>query len=121
MRVIRSMQEMQTEQEVARWLRAVVMSCAYDQLRKDRRRTVREHAATPTSPEARDALEDRLDWLRSELAKLDPKISLLIALRFRFGWTLQRIGALLGMKPGAVDGRIRRGLEEISEKRTSDD
>ena len=120
MRVIRSMQEMQTETEVAAWLRAVVMSCAYDQLRKDRRRRVREHAVTTTRTNARDTLEDRLDWLRGELAGLDPKTAPLIALRFRFGWTLQRIGQLLGMKPGAVDGRIGRGLEELREKHRND-
>ena len=29
-------------------------------------------------------------------------------MRFRLGWTLQRIGDVLKLKPGAVDRRIRR-------------
>ena len=50
MRVIRSMSEMQTEEDVTRWLRAVVMNCAYDLLRKERRRRIRENAAAPARP-----------------------------------------------------------------------
>ena len=30
----------------------------------------------------------------------------MLVLRFRLGWTLQRIAATLGIKPGAVDGRV---------------
>jgi len=32
----------------------------------------------------------------------------MLLMRHRFGWTLQQIGAALGIKPGAVDGRLRR-------------
>ena len=32
----------------------------------------------------------------------------LLTMRYRFGWTLQRIGAAVGLKPGAVDGRLAR-------------
>jgi hypothetical protein len=29
-------------------------------------------------------------------------------MRHRLGWTLERIGAVVGLAPGAVDGRLRR-------------
>ncbi|MCH8316763.1 MAG: sigma-70 family RNA polymerase sigma factor [Planctomycetes bacterium] len=37
----------------------------------------------------------------------------LLLMRHRFGWTLKRIGDALGLKPGAVDGRIRRVLTKL--------
>lgn len=112
LRVIRSMRAMNTEQEVSNWLRAVVKSCAYDRLRKDRRRMMRESRAADKS-ECDAATAGRLAWLESELSQLDARTFPLLVLRFRFGWTLQQIGRVLGIKPGAVDGRIRRATEEL--------
>lgn len=115
LRVIRSMQAMDTENDLAKWLYAVVKSCAYDHLRKERRRIARE-SQDRKRPEVGDELQERLEWLRSELAQLDARTFPLIALRYRFGWTLERIGQALGIKPGAVDGRIRRTASELKKK-----
>lgn len=116
MRVIRSMRAMESEKEVGNWLRAVVTSCAYDRLRKEKRGHLREAGAAARKPDEGDDFHERLAWLRTELSNLDPATHPLIVLKFRFGWTLERIGQVLGLKPGAVDGRIRRATQELKEK-----
>lgn len=116
MRVIRSMRAMETEKEIGNWFRAVVTHCAYDRLRKEKRDRIREMGAAAGRPAQDDELNERLAWLHSELARMDPKVFPLIALRFRFGWTLQRMGQVLKLKPGAVDGRIRRVTEQLRKK-----
>lgn len=117
LRVIRSMRALESEQEVSNWLYAVVKSCAYDHLRKERRRVERESKVSER-PEASADLLERIEWLKAELAQLDAKTYPLIALRFRFGWTLARIGLALGLKPGAVDGKIRRATGQLKKKWT---
>jgi DNA-directed RNA polymerase specialized sigma24 family protein len=52
-------------------------------------------------------------WLEARLAELDPSRSLLIAMRFRLGATLEHIGRVVGLGPGAVDGRIGRSLAQM--------
>lgn len=109
-RVIRSIKPMDSEQRLRAWLRVVVQSCAYDHLRKEARLRRREQA----SAEAVDAiapdddLAEKLDWLRQELTNLDDRQAQLLVMRYRLGWTLQRIAAALGLSPGAVDGRLGR-------------
>ena len=44
MRVIRSLKPMSTDDDLRRWLRVVVRSCAYDRLRRDARACGRERA-----------------------------------------------------------------------------
>jgi RNA polymerase sigma factor (sigma-70 family) len=118
LRVIRSMPAMKSEKDLGNWLRAVVTSCAYDRLRKEHRRRRRETAVIRDEAIMEDALTERLAWLRSELVQLDAKVFPLLALRFRFGWTLERIGQAFGLKPGAVDGKIRRATKELRENWT---
>lgn len=122
MRVIRSIKPMETELDVGRWLRAIVQSCCYDLLRRERRRDRRERAARTDREGASIGREtdDRLIWLRSELANLDPELARLLSLRFRLGWTLQRIGAAVGLKPGAVDGRLTRALASLRARAPED-
>jgi RNA polymerase sigma factor (sigma-70 family) len=112
LRVIRSMKVMDTEQRMRAWLRVVVQSCAYDRLRAEARRLRRERAAAQDRPESQadDGLEERLEWLRGELTGLDDRQAQLLLMRYRLGWTLQRIGSVLGLKPGAVDGRLGRAV-----------
>ena len=122
MRVIRSIKPMDTEGDVSRWLRAVVQSCCLDHLRSERRRTRRErlHGSDQSDAALDRDLDQRLLWLRSELANLDPELARMLSLRFRLGWTLQRIGAAVGLKPGAVDGRITRALASLRARAPED-
>ena len=104
-----------------RWTRTVVKSVAYDWLRKERRQV-----AGPIEPESEPAGLDptttdvetlaRLSWIEEEMQNADPGLQRLFSLRYCFGWTLQRIANHLGLKTGAVDGRIRRAIEQLREK-----
>ncbi len=117
-RVIRSMKPMDTEKRLRGWLRVVVQSCAYDQLRRDARRAHREQVAVGAVRSARDGdeLGERLAWLREEIAKQDGPDARLLVMRYRMGWTLQRIANAVGLRPGAVDGRIRRSTAALSRR-----
>ena len=115
LRVIRRMRPMATEGDLRRWLRAVVQSCAYDRLRGESRRRRREAEAAagrrdsgPPEASDRDELCRRLQWLEQQLRTCDAASVQMLLMRHRFGWTLRQIGAALGVKPGAVDGRLRR-------------
>jgi RNA polymerase sigma factor (sigma-70 family) len=104
---------MATEDDLRRWLRAVVQSCAYDRLRSESRRRRREAVALQRDADTRLArdhgdLRQRLQWLEQQLRTCDDVSVRMLLMRHRFGWTLQQIGAALGIKPGAVDGRLRR-------------
>lgn len=116
MRVIRSIKPMESEADVRRWLLVVVQTCCLDCLRAETRRRRREASRTAsqssTESDATD-LAEQLQWLRRQLSTLDAEQARLLSLRFRLGWTLQRIGAVLGLKPGAVDGRITRSLAAL--------
>ena len=114
-RVIRSIKTIDSEPRLRAWLRAVVQTCAYDRLRKEMRRQRREERVQneATDDGADPGLAQRLEWLRSELAGLSGPQMQLLVLRYRFGWTLERIGGALGIKPGAVDGRIHRTLGQL--------
>ena len=112
MRVIRSIKPMDSQAALSTWLRIVVQSCCYDHFRSQVRRARRELAAGKSRTHESDdrELHARLDWLRQQLNALDPEEAHLLSLRFRLGWTLQRIGRSLGLKPGAVNGRISRAV-----------
>jgi RNA polymerase sigma factor (sigma-70 family) len=114
LRVIRHMKPLPTENDLRRWLRTVVQSCAYDRLRGEARRRRREAATADrqdaparTAPD-RDELRRRLQWIERQLSSYDDASARMLLMRHRFGWTLQRIGTALGLEPGAVDGRLRR-------------
>jgi RNA polymerase sigma factor (sigma-70 family) len=128
-RVIKRMRPLPTEADLRRWLRAVVQSCAYDRLRGDARRRRREAEAVDRTVGQAQGASDRaehrrrLAWLERELRGYDDASVRMLLMRHRFGWTLRQIGAALGAKPGAVDGRLRRivaGLRRAAQEETDD-
>ena len=109
MRVIRSMKPMPTEDDLRRWLGVVVRSCAYDRLRREARARDRQRRGdTAIRTEHDPDLHGRIRWLEQELRSMSSPNAELLLMRYRFGWTLQQIANALGLKPGAVDGRLRR-------------
>lgn len=117
LKVIRSIKPFSTDEKLESWLRTVVKSCALDLLRREARRIRRERKAAPSeSIPAEDAAPDRavhaeqLAWLRSELVRMGPDRAAMLHLRHQRGWTLARIGTMLGLSTGAVDGRINRTM-----------
>jgi len=118
MRVIRSLKPFDTADDLRRWLRVVVRSCVYDRLRADARRRARDRATGPPARRQPDAeLQERIRWLDRELQSVGDANADLLLMRYRFGWTLQQIGAALGLKTGAVDGRISRLLATLRRRR----
>jgi len=131
LRVIRSLRvPFGSERALHAWLRRVVVSCAIDRLRAEQR-GLRERKPSVTQgvqaladqlahgqgahPDTATSMptEERLAWLRAELSQLPDAQSKLIVMRYRFGWTLERIGRAVGLSPSAVDGRIRRTITRL--------
>lgn len=110
LKITRSIRPIDSEAALDAWLARVVRSCAWDHLRRERRlrdrqgAAARERAGLPSAGE----IDGRLDALRRELSGLDRATRELLELRYRGRMTLAAIGRVVGLKPGAVDGRIRR-------------
>lgn len=119
LKVMRSMKRFENENELRAWLRVIVMRCALDQIRCERRRRARESAHVgdrapgAIQHDSQCGEDERAAWLEAQLAGLDAHRSLLVAMRFRLGATLERISRIVGLAPGAVDGRINRSLAQI--------
>ncbi len=115
LKVIRSMKPLQNESQLIAWLRTVLHRCAYDRLRAERRLKVREAKVSASSAEEIVAPRDNehLNWLAGQLNILSDEQRHLFKLRFGLGWTLSQIGAAIGLRPGAVDGRLNRALSAM--------
>ena len=114
LRVATKMPVFESEEELERWLRRVLLNGARDRIRAETRRLRREAQLRPEPTEQdRDAIED----LSRRMASLDAESRTLLQRRFDLGWTLERIGRELGLGPGAVDGRIRRVLSRLRGER----
>jgi len=124
LRVIRSVQQTDSEAAWTVWLRLVVRTTAYDLLRAESRRRRREttvaastNEASVTAPaEACDVAEDRdgrLAWLREQIARLDPQLTRAIDLRYNHRWKLARIAEAMGLSIGTLDGKLRRALNRL--------
>lgn len=108
-RMIRAVPETDSENRLLVWMVIVARNTAFDFLKSERRRLQR-HKRRPPAHEQRNAeIDDRLDFIRRVL---DEESWSLLRLRFIEGRTLQTIATTLGLKPGALDGRIRRALRD---------
>jgi RNA polymerase sigma factor (sigma-70 family) len=112
LRIIRTIRPVESEAHLTAWLKLVIRTSAYDLLRSERRRRVREQNAPPQIEPAADD-RARIAWLEEKLRLVDPKIAELIELRFSRGWTLARIAGRLGLTTATVDGRLRRALNSL--------
>ena len=124
LKAIRFMKPFANPNELRSWSVAVVSSVVYDHLRSEASRRKRERSVSIDSAatETEDTLQaDRIDWIESQLQELPASQRELIELRYRLGWSLARIAQYLGLRTGAVDGRIRRTLDHIANKATDAD
>lgn len=137
---MRSMRPIENRRRLEGFVQAVTRSVAYDWLRRETRQnrllerraleiemqghgaTAEDAASQPSdgrervaTGEASGYLDDavQMAWLESQLQALDPQLQQLIHWRYRLGWTLQRIAETVGLKPGAIDGRLRRAVERL--------
>jgi RNA polymerase sigma factor (sigma-70 family) len=119
LRVIRRMKPLDSDAAVAGWLKTAVRSACIDLLRHDQRQRRRDQRHALNHPEriddaaAQRDTRERLEWLRAELAAIEPESARALDMRFRLGWTLARIGKALHLRSGAVDGRINRALARL--------
>jgi len=110
------------EPQLAQWIRMVTRTTTYDWLRKELKRNPTTSLppmdiADTGFPEAENVRmndQARLLWIQEQLSELPPKTRQMINLKYRLGWSLKRIGQRFGLKTGAVDGRIRRAVEQLS-------
>ena len=61
-------------------------------------------------------VQARIEWIEQQLRKLAPDLRRMVLLRYRLGWSLQEVATKFGLKTGAVDGRIRRAVEELRQQ-----
>lgn len=115
-RVIKHMKPLPNEAALDAWLARVALTTACDHFRRERRRRTRERGASMRSPDLCERSSQEIEALRREIAGLDEGSFDLLTLRFRAGMTLERIGARLGIGPGAVDGRVRRMLARLRDR-----
>jgi RNA polymerase sigma factor (sigma-70 family) len=116
LKVVKHMRPLPDETALLRWLGAVVRSTVYDVLRTEirrKRREARRHVeGSDHTPDESD-LQEQIAWLRRELADLDSDDAWLLAMRHRWGCTLNRIGEALGLGTTTVDRRIRRVMAKL--------
>lgn len=115
-RATRSMTRLKDEQHAVAWTRILIRCTALDWLKV--KSNAMPNRLDNTEPETEEVAENidvraRILWIENQLEKCHPETRKMIALRYRLGWSLQRIAARFGLKTGAVDGRIRRTIEKI--------
>jgi len=126
---IRCIKAFDSKLTVMKWASMVAKSVAYDWLRKRVRQLKVENENSQSDrgaivEAAVDAEDDgtfeldyaRMVWVEQELQALPSSMRDMIELRYRLGWSLQQIGTRFGLKPGAVDGRIRRSVEGLKKR-----
>lgn len=114
LKAARSMKTLESPQALDAWFRRVIHTVAIDRLRSERRRLERERSAADDAfHRSIGELDDRIDWLRAELAKLAPEDRALLSLRFGRSRTLETTGLAQGITPAAAHGKIRRAISKL--------
>jgi RNA polymerase sigma factor (sigma-70 family) len=116
LRIMRTVRRVDCEEQFRAWLRLVVRTTAFDQLRGERRRN-RRQAMVVVGPilerEEETFDETQIQWLKQQLARCDPQLVRIIELRFEQRWTLSRIAQILELSIGTIDGRLRRAISDL--------
>ena len=115
LRIIRNIRPVDSEARLAAWLKLVIRTTALDLLRSEKRRRIREAAVGPPDAGVEDNQAEQIEWLRRQIASLDPQLVKIIEWRFEDRWTLKRIAGKLGLSVGTIDGRLRRALKHLGD------
>ena len=121
LKIVRSLKPISNRSQLDAWSRTVIRSVVYDWLRQRQRKPLKlTELSEATSDQHHDDTEleisARLQWIEDHLQRVDPDLRRMIRLRYRLGWSLKKIAERFGMKTGAVDGRIRRAVEQLKRK-----
>jgi RNA polymerase sigma factor (sigma-70 family) len=120
LRIVRTVRRVESEGQFRAWLRLVVQTVACDRLRSDSRRMQRELVVAAIRcnelqfDETPDASQEQ--WLKEQIARLDPQIVRMIEMRFEQSWTLGKIADFFGVSIGTIDGRLRRALRQLRDR-----
>ena len=118
LKAMKGMPAFSADAEGEQWLRRVLINAARNRLRSEIRNRRREHAVAESRSEMTEELtgtKETIQRLQHHLSRLEREAADLLRRRFVLGWTLERIGRELGLRPGAVDGRIRKALTQLKE------
>lgn len=121
LRVVRSIEELPSRAALEAWLGRVVQTAALDRMRRELRRARREAEGgllrwtVRSRIETADALEleERIAWLRGELARLDRRDRAILGARYGGDITFDELGRTLGSTGHAVSSRLRRILVRL--------
>ncbi|MBX3321866.1 MAG: sigma-70 family RNA polymerase sigma factor [Phycisphaeraceae bacterium] len=120
LRVAAKMPAMSTHAQLERWMWRVTFNAAMDALRSEQRRRKREQARAGVTAQAVEndagAIEERCDWLRKELSRLDSEEHVLVRARFAGNMSLKEIGSGLGRTTGAVHGKLRTAIARLKRR-----
>ena len=122
--LIKGLPVMETQIQVKAWFERSATNAAIDRIRSEKRRRARERRSARSEQDEQHgsaASDESIRGLLERLSEIDDESAFLIDARVRFGWTLDRIGRAVGLRAGAVDGRIRRVLGGFRDLETSRD
>ncbi len=115
----KSMNRLNDEKHAIAWTRVLIRCATLDWLKVKANRlpnSIEECVPESSGILAAIDLRARILWVENQLKQCPPQTRNMIALRYRLGWSLERIATRFGLKAGAVDGRIRRALHKIREQ-----
>ena len=117
-KAISKMKVLETHDHATAWTKVVAKTTAYDYFRKQARQKkialaiVDSGRANHVDETETEALA-RLRWIEEQLQQLPAEMRSMISMKYRMGWTLRQIGETFGLKTGAVDGKIRRAMDDL--------
>lgn len=119
LKAIRSMKIIESQSKLTAWSNTVAKSATYDWFRKQKQQTTSLDGSIVVA--SHDSTEEdentaRMLWIEQQLDELPAELKQILAWRYRLGWSLKKIGKKLGLKTGAVDGRIRRAIQQLRSK-----
>ncbi len=127
LKVIRCMKPIDNFRQLKAWTRAVAKTVTYDWFRKSVKNQSHVQVTEGNLPilaakeeETRIEHTARMVWIEQQIAKLPPETRRLFDMRYRLGWSLQKIAGQVGLKTGAVDGRIRRAIDKLKQQAESE-
>ena len=110
-RAFRALSSFDLRRPFGPWLHRIVVNCALDFLRSERRLVGLDQADPGTVEWQDERLPDQ--ELLAALARLDAERRTVIALRYWLDYSPAEIAELLGLPVGTVSSRLSRGLAEL--------
>lgn len=117
-KAISKMKVMDSRDQATAWTKVVAKTTAYDFLRKQsRQKKLAESLLDSGQVNETESIDNdsvaRMHWVEEQLQQLPAELSSMIGMKYRMGWTLRQIGEKFGLKTGAVDGKIRRAIDDL--------